>query len=566
MSKTLIIAEKPSVAVDLAKVLGSFSRQDGYLENRQYIVSWAFGHLLELAEPEDYDLAFKRWDIGLLPILPADFKMQEISSGRKQLGALKKLLRSGDVGGVVNACDAGREGELIFRRIYQAAKSDKPVKRLWLSEATPAAVREAFRRLRESRELDSLAAAAEARSEADWLVGINSTRAYTCRHSRLLSLGRVQTPTLALVVNREKEIRAFKPAPYWELWATFKKESGETYRGKRFKDKVDRLNSRDEAQSILSRLGNQGEVVRVEQRETKEQPPTLFNLNDLQKEANKKYGLTAQQTLDAAQALYEKHKLLTYPRTDSRHLTEAIVSDTLAGRLSALAGSEYATLVPKSMPVLGKRYADGSKVSDHHAIIPTAARPDLSAMGENEKLVYDLVVRRFLAMFYPDARYAVTKAATDVNGEMFLSAGKVELDPGWKKVYKPEEEKKDDDAQTLPPLKQGEQVAVEKAEAVEKSTKAPSRYTEATLLAAMENAGRFAEDEDLADTLRETGGIGTPATRAAIIETLIKRTYIKREKKTLVPTPDGETLIDLAPELLKSVDMTAKWESGLLDI
>jgi DNA topoisomerase-3 len=368
-------------------------------------------------------------------------------------------------------------------------------------------------------------------------------------------------------VNREKEIRAFTPTPYWEIWATFKKNSGETYAGRWFRDKADRLKTQDEAQAILDRLGDRGKVAKVEQKETREQSLTLFNLNDLQKDANRKHGLTAQQTLDAAQVLYEKYKLTTYPRTDSRHLTEAIASDTLAARLSAMAGSEYGSLVPKSIPALGKRYVDGSKVTDHHAIIPTTTKPDLSVLNGNEKLVYDLVVRRFLAMFYPDARYAVTKAATEVDGEVFLSSGRVELEIGWKRVYKPvEDDKKDEDKQTLPPLSQGEKVSMVKVEALEKTTKPPSRYTEATLLAAMENAGWFAEDDSLADTLKETGGIGTPATRAAIIETLIKRLYMQREKKALVPTPDGETLIDLAPELLVSVDMTAEWENGLLEI
>ncbi len=568
MSKVLVIAEKPSVAVDLAKVLGRFDKKDGYLENEKFIVSWAFGHLLELAEPEDYDPILKKWNIDHLPILPESFQMREIASGKKQLATLKRLLRSKDVSGVINACDAGREGELIHRRICQAAGSDKPMKRLWLSEATPAAVREAFRNLRDGKDLDSLAAAAEARSQADWIVGINATRAFTCRHYRLLSLGRVQTPTLALVVNRERDIRAFKPTPYWELWANFQKEAGETYRGKWVKGKVNRLDNLGEAQAILSRLGNQGEVVRVEQKEVREQPPTLLNLNDLQKEANRKYGLTAQQTLDIAQALYEKHKLLTYPRTDSRHLTEAIAKDTLSARLAALSGSsEYSSLIPKRPPSLSKRYVDGSKVTDHHAIIPTAARPNLSALGANEKLVYDLAVRRFLAIMYPDARYAVTKADTQVSGEVFLSSGRVELDIGWKRVYKPDEDdKKDDDKEILPSLSQGEKVVKIKADAIEKTTKPPSRYTEATLLAAMENAGRFAEDDDLADTLKETGGIGPPATRAAVIETLIKRSYMQREKKLLVPTSDGEALIDLAPEQMKSVELTARWENGLLEI
>ncbi|MDA8333938.1 MAG: DNA topoisomerase 3 [Peptococcaceae bacterium] len=579
MGKTLIIAEKPSVARDLAAVLGHFDKRDGFLENGQYVVSWAFGHLVELAEPEDYDAALKRWDIGALPILPGRFKLNVIASSRKQYAALKSLLRSNGVSEVVNACDAGREGELIFRRIYEAAGATKPFRRLWLSEATPAAVKEAFRKLRPGRELDNLAAAAEARSRADWLVGINSTRAYTCRHGQLLSVGRVQTPTLALVVQREREIRAFTPTPYWEIWATFRKESGQTYRGKWVKGDTDRLTDREEAMALAARLGTQGEVARVEQKETREQPPALFNLNDLQKEANKRHSLTAQATLDAAQALYERHKLLTYPRTDSRHLTAAIARDTLAGRVTALAGvPDYSGLVPDKLPVLTKRHVDDAKVTDHHAIIPTAAKPDLEALGKNERLVYDLVVRRFLAMFYPEARYAVTKVLTGAGyppgrvREEFLSKGKVELDPGWKVVYgKPKERKADraedeNEDQDLPLLTKGEKVSLEETQVPEKTTKAPPRYTEATLLAAMENAGRFVEDADLAGTLKGAGGIGTAATRAAIIETLIKRIYLQREKKTMVPTPKGEGLIDLVPEALKSVELTARWENGLLDI
>ena len=338
MPKTLIIAEKPSVARDLAAVLGRFDKRDGFLENGQYVVSWAFGHLVELAEPEDYDPGLKRWDIGSLPVLPGRFKLNIIPAGKKQFGVLKSFLRSNAIDGVVNACDAGREGELIFRRICEAVGATKPIRRLWLSEATPAAVKEAFRKLRPGRELDNLGAAAEARSRADWLVGINATRAFTCRHGQLLSVGRVQTPTLALVVQREREIRAFTPTPYWEIWATFRKETGQTYRGKWAKGDTDRLLEQGEALALVARLGGSGEVVRVEQKETREQPPTLFNLNDLQKETNKKHGLTAKATLDAAQALYERHKLLTYPRTDSRHLTVAVARDTLVGRVGALAG------------------------------------------------------------------------------------------------------------------------------------------------------------------------------------------------------------------------------------
>ncbi|HUW63222.1 MAG TPA: DNA topoisomerase 3 [Spirochaetia bacterium] len=580
MPKTLIIAEKPSVARDLAAVLGKFDKREGFFENGQYVVSWAFGHLVELAEPEDYDPVLKRWHIGSLPILPGHFQLNIIPSGKKQFGVLKSFLRSSAISNVINACDAGREGELIFRRICEAAGATKPFRRLWLSEATPVAVQEAFRKLRPGRELDNLAAAAEARSQADWLVGINSTRAFTCRHGQLLSVGRVQTPTLALVVQREREIRAFIPTPYWEIWATFRKDSGETYRGKWTKGNTDRITEQGEALALAGRLdrapamGGSGEVARVEQKETREQPPTLFNLNDLQKEANVRHGLTAKATLDAAQALYERHKLITYPRTDSRHLTHAIARDTLAGRVGALAAvPEYAGLIPAKLPVPGKRHVDDAKVTDHHAIIPTAAKADLQGLAKNERLVYDLVARRFLAMFHPEARYAVTRVTTAVSGESFLSKGRVELDPGWKVVYgKPKKGKGDrvedgeNEEQNLPILVKGEKVSLVETQVPEKTTKPPARYTEATLLAAMENAGRFVEDTELAGTLKGAGGIGTAATRAAIIETLITRSYIQREKKTLVPTPKGEGLIDLVPESLKSVELTARWENGLLDI
>lgn len=517
-----------------------------------------------MAEPEDYDPTLGKWSLDRLPIIPQDFALAPTSSGRKQLAVLKRLLLSPDVDVVVNACDAGREGELIFRRIYAWCKGKKPVKRLWLSEATPSAIRAAFQSLRDGRELDDLAAAAEARAQADWLVGINATRAFTCRHGTLLSVGRVQTPTLAMVVVREREIRGFKPEPYFEVWATFQKDTGETYAGKWSREKQDRLRDRQEAENLTKQISAGGIVEKIDQKEVREQPPLLFCLNDLQREANKKYGLTAQQTLDAVQALYEKHKLLTYPRTDSRHLTTALVRDTLAGRLQALASvPEYAPLVPKTLPQLGKRYVDDSKVTDHHAIIPTAVNPDLNKLSPAEQKVYDLVARRFLAIFYPDARYAVTKIITAAGGETFVSRGRTELDPGWKVVYQQDQDGQDDETQALPRLMEGEAVAVVQVEVKAKQTRPPQRYTEATLLSAMENAGRLVEDKEIADTLKAAGGIGTPATRAGIIERLVQVEYIKREKKTLIPTEKGEMLVDLIPEELKSVELTARWEGGL---
>ncbi|RKO65732.1 DNA topoisomerase III [Desulfofundulus salinus] len=572
--RKLVIAEKPSVARDIASALGKFAQKDGYLENDHLVISWALGHLLELADAHEYAPALVKWTLEQLPILPEEFKLHPIRSGAKQLKILKQLLNSADVAEVINACDAGREGELIFRRIYEWCGCRKPIKRLWLSEATPSAIRDAFKKLRDGRELDNLAAAARARAEADWIVGINATRVFSVKHKTLLSVGRVQTPTLALVVQREREIRGFKPETYWEVWAAFQKSGGATYRGRWFRGGEGRIKEKSRAEELVraALAAGSGRVAEVEKRSKTEAPPLLFNLNDLQKEANRKYGMTAQQTLNAAQSLYEKYKLITYPRTDSRHLTEALARDTLQKRLAALEKCpEYGELVRRIRPGMmpGKRHVDDAGVTDHHAIIPTDVTPDPAALNPVERHVYDLVVRRFLAMFYPPAVYDETKVVTEAGGETFKSGGRVEIDPGWKAVYGPEEKEekdgKDEDgeSQPLPPLAEGETVAVEEAGAVERQTKPPKRYTEATLLAAMENAGRLVDDREMAETLKAAGGIGTPATRAAIIETLIKRGYIERRRKTLVPTLRGEALIDLVPEKLKSVELTAQWEDGL---
>lgn len=570
--KTLIITEKPSVAKDIAAVLGNFERKDGYMENGKYIISWAFGHLVELADPFVYDSSLKKWDLATLPIIPENFKLVEIAgSSANQLKTLKKLLNSVEVSQVVNGCDAGREGESIFRRIYHYCGCRKPMKRLWLSETTPAAVKTAFEALREGQEYNNLAAAAEARGQADWLVGLNGTRAFSVRHGTVLSVGRVQTPTLNLIVSREREIKNFVSVPYWEIWGTFQTDKG-TYKGKWFQGKEDRLANKETVISLTSKLTyeSKGRITSLEQKEAKELPPFLFNLNDLQKEGNRRYGFTAQQVLDLAQALYEKHKLLTYPRTDSRHLSAAMIS-TLPERLASLKNVPmYVALVPERLNELSKRYVDDGKITDHHAIIPTAVNPTRAQLSDQEKKIYDLVVRRFLSIFYPEARYAVTEVFTENAGEKFRSKGRVELAAGWKMVWRgasevtAEEVNSDEpEDQALPPLNQGESVDVSKVEILEKQTKPPKRYTEATILAAMESAGKFAEDKEMAEVLKGAGGIGTPATRAAIIERLIKVGYIVREKKSLVPTTKGQTLIDLVPEQLKSVELTASWEDGL---
>jgi len=565
--KTLIITEKPSVARDIAAVLGKFNKKDGYLENDKFVVSWAIGHLVELAEPEDYNPGLKKWSLQTLPFIPDIFLFKASPKTTSQYAILKSLLLSPEVSLVINACDAGREGENIFRRIYALAGCAKEFKRLWLRETTPAAISMAFENLRPHHELDNLALAAAARAQADWLVGINATRAFTCRHREILSVGRVQTPTLALIVRREEEIRNFQMAKYWEIWATFQKKNGEKYLGKWFSGEEEKLPASEAAKAILEAVLSHRDatVVLVEEKEVKEPPPLLFNLNDLQKEANQKFGLTAKQTLQTAQELYEKHKLISYPRTDSRHLS-TLLAATIGRRLSALkAISAYLPLIPEQLPQLTKRYIDDAKVSDHHAIIITEVQPQLGRLPKNGQLIYNLIARRLLCIFYPVARYKATRVITGAGTENFLSRGKVELDQGWKKVYA-FQEKKGEEEQTLPPLSKDEQVHMEEAQILEKQTKPPHRYTEATLLTAMEKAGRFVEDREMQTILKAAGGIGTPSTRAAVIERLLGVGYIERKKKTLFPTAKGEALINMVPEEVKSPELTARWEQGLLEI
>lgn len=569
--KKLVIAEKPSVARDLAGVLGRFASKDGYMENDQYVVTWAFGHLVELAAPEDYNPQLKKWSLETLPILPETFKLKMNPKTRKQFKTVKGLFNRPDIGLIICATDAGREGELIFRYIYSLSGCKKPFMRLWLSETTPAAVKKGFASLRPGTEFDRLGHAARARSQADWLVGINATRAFTVRHNDLLSIGRVQTPTLALIVNREREIRNFVPEPYWELYAEFAKSDGQVYTGKWFKGKQNRFQDQESARAVQAVVDGRPAAVReVEEKDVAELPPLLFNLNDLQKEANKKYGLAAARTLELAQSLYETRKLLTYPRTDSRHLTSELAK-TIPGRLSALAGvPEYSPYIAtaKAAGIPGKRYVDDARVSDHTALIPTEIKPELNKLPADERKIYDLVVRRFLAVFHPPARYKQTRVVTEAVGETFLTTGRVELDRGWKTVYTVMENDTDEEGEdtgVIPELSRGETVRTTKTDIREKKTKPPKRYTEAGLLAVMEGAGRLLEDRELKEAMKDHG-LGTPATRAAIIERLLKVGYIERQKKLLVPTAKGETLIDLVPEIIKNPELTGRWEKTLADI
>lgn len=549
--------------MDIGKVLGGFSRQDGYLEKDDMIISWAVGHLVELVMPQDYDPALKRWNLDVLPILPEPFQLKAKPSTIKQLRILRTLINRQDVDRLINACDAGREGELIFRNIVQFLNCRKPNDRLWLSETTAAAIQNAFSNLRSSSEVENLARAAIARSQADWIVGINATRGYTSKHREKLTVGRVQTPTLALIVNRDREIDSFVPEDYWAIEAIFN-TGQQNYKGKWFKNKQDRFNSRAESEEIRNKLtpGNPAQVLKVETKEKTEQPPQLFNLTDLQKECNKKYSFTAEETLNIAQKLYESH-LLTYPRTDSRHLTEAM-SATLPTRLNALRRTELGTVVSSitDTSITNKRYVDDKKISDHAAIIVTDVSPDLSALTENETKIYLLIARRMVGMFLPPARIQQTIVITACQNETFGTKGNVLLEAGWKVLYNDTEE---DDTPALPALTEGQEVTLQEAQVLDKQTQPPKKYTEATLLSVMENAGRQMEDEEIREAMQGKG-LGTPATRANIIEKLISTGYVTRQKKNLIATDKGKLLIDLVAPALKNPELTGEWEKKLNDI
>jgi len=562
--KSLIITEKPSVAQDLARALPqSFTRQDGWLEGDALVISWALGHLLELAMPEDYDSTWGKWDLSRLPIIPVGFRLKPRTDTVKQLEVIRHLASRRDIGGLINACDAGREGELIFRNILEYLDISKPHQRLWLSETTPAAIRAAFTLFRSDAELVPLGKAAAARSKADWIVGINATRGYSAQNRDKLTVGRVQTPTLALLVKREAEIDGFAAVPYWEVEARFS-TGPDDYTGKWFRDKEDRFDNRSEAEALLNSLipGTIAQVDAVEQKEIRELPPQLFNLNELQKEANKRWGNTAEETLNIAQKLYEAH-LLTYPRTDSRHLTTAM-AQTLPDRIQALSGTELGLAAAGLNPVSNdKRYVNDAQVRDHTAIIITDTRPVLERLSRKERDIYPPVARRMLGIFMLPARFLQTSIITAVQEEKFVTRGKVMLEPGWKILHRQEEEETKETL--LPVLTAGQEVVLKEAQILDKESQAPKRYTEATLLSAMENAGRQVEDSELREVMRGKG-LGTPATRAAIIEKLIEIGYVTRQKKVLVPTEKGKHLIALVAPPLKDPEMTGEWEKRLLDI
>jgi len=599
MGKSLVIAEKPSVGRDIAKVLpGPFEKHEGYLEGPQHVVTWAVGHLVQLAEPEEYDPKFKRWRMADLPILPKRFKLVvRDERSKKQFKVVRQLLHREDIEEVINACDAGREGELIFAYLYEQAKATKPVKRLWLSSMTPTAIKEAFANLRPGSDLARLEQAARSRSEADWIVGMNATRAATIRlrssFDGAVSLGRVQTPTLAIVVRREQEIRDFKPKPYWLIDATFGLLEGDLDRsylgryhlpakGRRAEEEDDqgvgrgeRVASEEQARAVVEACkGREGQITKLERREVKEAPPLLYDLTTLQREANTRYGFSARRTLAAAQRLYEEHKAITYPRTNSRYLSGDMVAEIkpvaelLAAHSAYAKGAKY--VLGLDLLPLG-RVVNDARVSDHHAIIPTNSPHKLEKMSEDERRVFDLVARRFLAVFHPEARYEQTRVETVVAEHLFRSSGRVVIEPGWRALYDQHkeggaQEEEREEERLLPPLAQGERVRAEDLSVSRKETKPPRRYTDASLLAAMETAGKLVEDEELREAMKDSG-IGTPATRAAIIERLIEVGYLERDGRTLVPTEKGMNVIKLLEShALTSPEMTGDWERRLAAI
>jgi DNA topoisomerase-3 len=571
MGKILVLAEKPSVGRELARVLGCTAGRDGYIEGGKYIVTWSLGHLVTLADPEFYGDKYKKWDLEALPMLPPKMELVVIKETTKQYNAVKNLLRSAQVDELVIATDAGREGELVARWIIQKAGFKKPVKRLWISSQTDKAIKDGFASLRPSREYDNLYHSAQCRAEADWLVGLNVTRALTCKYNAQLSAGRVQTPTLAMIVAREDEIRKFQSQEFYQMSA----EAGGVnlaWRDKRSGEQ--RLFDKAAADELVKRLhGNPARITEIKKEAKRESPPLLYDLTELQRDANRRYGLFAKQTLNCMQKLYEEYKLLTYPRTDSRYLTADIVP-TLVERLKSISVGPYAVFA-KAVIHNGirssKRFVDDSKVSDHHAIIPTEQYVELGRLGSDEKKVYDLAVKRFLAVLSSDFEYEQTTVTADIAGEQFTARGKIIKSKGWKAVYEGAEIDEDEGGETereqsLPDMTRGQTLEVAGIRLHTGHTKPPARYNEATLLTAMEHPGKFIENGALRSVMDASNGIGTPATRADIIEKLFSSNYVERRGKDIVPLSKGVQLIELVPEDLKSPELTAKWEQQLTGI
>ncbi|MBC1499134.1 DNA topoisomerase III [Listeria weihenstephanensis] len=556
MTKTVVLAEKPSVGKDIARVLGCKQGKNGYLEGSKYIVTWALGHLITLADPENYDAKYKSWNMEDLPMLPQKMKLVPIKQTRKQYETVKSLMTRKDVTEIVIATDAGREGELVARWIIEYAKVKKPIKRLWISSVTDKAIREGFNRLQPGKAYENLYRSAEARSEADWVVGINATRALTTKYNAQLSCGRVQTPTLAMIAGREEEIRQFKPKEFYQLTAVTEQGSFAWSKGQTFDEA--------EAEKIARSLnGKEALITDVAVKEKKTHAPGLYDLTELQRDANKRFDFSAKETLNIMQALYERHKILTYPRTDSRFISDDIVP-TLKERVEACGIGPYAkpARAVASKPIkASKSFVDNSKVSDHHAIIPTEETPSLSDLNDRERKIYDLVVKRFLAVLSAPFVYEETAVQAKIGNETFGLKGKVVKSLGWKAVYN-----EDNDIDTVTKLKKGEQLKVRDIQLTTGKTKPPARFNEATLLSAMENPSLSGGKKDLVKTLGETGGLGTVATRADIIEKLFNSFSLEKQGKDIMITSKGRQLLDLVPTDLKSPELTAIWEQKLSKI
>lgn len=566
MAKTLVLTEKPSVAKDIARVLGCRKNGNGCIIGDKYIVTWALGHLVTLADPEAYDNKYKTWKMEDLPMLPKHMKLVVIGQTSKQFKAVSSLLSSAEIGNVVIATDAGREGELVARWIIQKANCRKPMQRLWISSQTDKAIKEGFASLKPSSQYDDLYRSAQCRAEADWLVGLNVSRALTCRHNAQLSAGRVQTPTLAMIVKREEEILKFRPKTYYTVKADFGGYSAlykDTHNQARFFDSA-------AAQSIADEVrGKRGILSEVKKVYRFKAPPAAYDLTELQRDANKKYGYSAKQTLSYMQALYETHKLLTYPRTDSRYITQDVVA-TLPERLRAIAVGPYkelANAVLKTKPLSTKYIVNDAKVTDHHAIIPTEQYVDLNKLSREERHIYDLVVRRFIAVLSSPFEYDEVQVKITVGRHNFYTKGQTVKSAGWKAVYdstlEDDEEDSDIASQSLPALSQGATVSVQNIRVSEGKTSPPARYTEATLLTAMENPTGQVDDGSLRDALKTAGGLGTPATRADIIEKLFDSFCVERRGREIHPTSKGKQLIEIVPPELRSAELTAKWEQRL---
>ena len=566
--KALVIAEKPSVARDIARVLGCSKKINGALEGNRYVVTWGLGHLVTLADPEEYDKALKEWKLEDLPMMPEEWKLVVIPQTAKQYQAVKSQIHRKDIDEIIIATDAGREGELVARWILDKAHNQKPVKRLWISSVTDKAIREGFAHLKDGKEYRKLYDAAEARAKADWLVGMNATRALTCKYNAQLSCGRVQTPTLAMIAQREEEIRRFRPETYYGLQV---KAGGMLFKWQDERSGSYRTFSRERVDAVKEKAVN-GKIIlqKVEKTAKKTYAPGLYDLTELQRDANRRYGFTAKETLNIMQRLYENHKVLTYPRTDSRYIGADVV-DTLKERMKACSVGPYRKVIGPLLnkPVTAsKRFVDDTKVSDHHAIIPTEQFVQLEHMTSDERKIYDLVIRRFAAVLYPPCEYEQTMIRAKAAGESFAAKGKILRNAGWKAAYENEWEEEDTEDlkdQALPDVKEGDGLSVDSCSVTEGKTKPPAPFNEATLLSAMENPVKYMHSDDklAAKTLGETGGLGTVATRADIIEKLFHTFLLEKKGQDIHLTSKARQLLSLVPEELKQPELTADWELKL---